>query len=154
IPGHRAVLTQPLDFRRSPARLHPGNPQAQKLVAESMRARAPCLWATPCGRGCAVRANYQSTTVHLPPPLPRGTLDITADAMVYEVTLGQDGRANGVNFVDRTTGKQRHAAARVVVLAASACESVRILLNSKSARFPDGLANSSGKVGRYLMDTV
>jgi choline dehydrogenase-like flavoprotein len=51
-------------------------------------------------------------------------------------------------------GKERHAAARVVVLAASACETVRLLLNSKSARFPDGLANSSGKVGRYLMDTV
>ncbi|HEX3847709.1 MAG TPA: GMC family oxidoreductase, partial [Steroidobacteraceae bacterium] len=48
----------------------------------------------------------------------------------------------------------RHAAARVVVLAASACETVRILLNSKSAQFPNGLANSSGKVGRYLMDTV
>jgi len=154
IPGHRAVLTQPLDFRRSPARLHPGNPTAQKLVAEAMRSRAPCLWATPCGRGCAVRANYQSTTVHLPPALASGNLDITTDAMVHEITLGQDGRANGVNFVDRTTGKQRHAATRVVVLAASACESVRILLNSKSARFPDGLANSSGKVGRYLMDTV
>src|SRR5215469_11474813 len=154
IPGHRAVLTQPLDFRRSPARLHPGNPRAQKLVAESMRARAPCLWATPCGRGCAVRANYQSTTVHLPPALASGNLDITTDAMVYEITLGRDGRANGVNFVDRTSGRQRHASARVVVLAASACESVRILLNTRSAQFPDGLANSSGKVGRYLMDTV
>jgi choline dehydrogenase-like flavoprotein len=64
-----------------------------------------------------------------------GNLDITTDAMVYEVTLGRDGRANGVNFVDRISGKQRHAAARVVMLAASACESVRILLNSKTAQF-------------------
>jgi choline dehydrogenase-like flavoprotein len=154
IPGHRAVLTQPLDFRRSPARLHPGNAKAQRILAEDMRARSPCLWATPCGYGCAVRANYQSTTVHLPPALKTGNLDITTDAMVYEVTLGSDGRANGVNFVDRLSGKQRHAAARVVILAASACESARILLNSKSAQFPQGLANSSGKVGRYLMDTV
>jgi choline dehydrogenase-like flavoprotein len=74
--------------------------------------------------------------------------------MVYAVTLGRDGRANGVSFVDRTTGKQQHATARVVILAASACESVRILLNSTSARFPAGLANSSGRLGRYLMDTV
>jgi choline dehydrogenase-like flavoprotein len=154
IPGHRAVLTRPLDFRRSPARLHPGSDTAQRLVAEAMRSRAPCLWATPCGRGCSIRANYQSTTVHLPPALASGNLDITTDAMVYEVTLGRDGRANGVGFVDRTTGKQQHASARVVVLAASACESVRILLNSKSAQFPQGLANSSGKIGRYLMDTV
>jgi choline dehydrogenase-like flavoprotein len=154
IPGHRAVLTQPLDFEHSPARLHPGNLKAQKILAADMRKRSTCLWATPCGTGCSVRANYQSTTVHLPPALASGNLDITTDAMVYEVTLGRDGRANGVNFIDRTSGKQRHAAARVVILAASACESVRILLNTKNAQFPNGLANSSGKVGRYLMDTV
>ncbi|MGO9802151.1 MAG: GMC family oxidoreductase [Steroidobacteraceae bacterium] len=154
IPGHRAVLTRPLDHRQNPARLHPGNPTAQALVAESMRSRGTCLWATPCGRGCSVRANYQSTTVHLPPALASGKLDINTDAMVYEVTLGPDGGANGVSFVDRTTGRHEHASARVVILAASACESVRILFNSKSARFPDGLANSSGKLGRYLMDTV
>jgi choline dehydrogenase-like flavoprotein len=154
IPGHRAVLTRALDFKRSPARLHPGNAKAQKILAEDMRRRTPCLWATPCGYGCAIRANYQSTTVHLPPALDTGNLDITTGAMVYEVTLGSNGRANGVSFVDRTSGKQRHASARVVILAASACESARILLNSKSAQFPDGLANSSGKVGRYLMDTV
>jgi choline dehydrogenase-like flavoprotein len=154
IPGHRAVLTRALDHRRNPARLHPGNARAQQLTAASMQSRAPCLWATPCGRGCSVRANYQSTTVHLPPALASGKLDIVTDAMVYEVTLGPDGRANGVTFVDRTSGKHEHASARVVILAASACESVRILLNSRSARFPDGLANSSGKLGHYLMDTV
>ena len=154
IPGHKAVLTRPLDFRGSPARLHPGNVTAQRILADDMRSRAACIWATPCSRGCAIRANYQSTTVHLPPALASGNLDITTDAMVYEVTLARDGRANGVSFVDRTTGRQQHAAARVVVLAASACESARILLNSRSAQFPDGLANSSGRVGRYLMDTV
>jgi choline dehydrogenase-like flavoprotein len=154
IPCHRAVLTQALDFRSSPARLHPGNVTAQKLLAEDMSARAVCLWATPCGRGCSIRANYQSTTVHLPPALASGNLDVTTDAMVYEVTLGRDGRANGVSFFDRTTGKQQRATARVVILAASACESVRILLNSRSAQFPNGLANSSGRLGRYLMDTV
>src|SRR5581483_2212267 len=154
IPGHRAVLALQLDFRSSPQRLHPGNLTAQKIIAEDMRRRSACIWATSCGRGCAIRANYQSTTVHLPPALASGNLDITTDAMVYEITVGRDGRATGVSFIDRTTGKHQHAAARAVVLAASACESVRILLNSHSAQFPNGLANSSGKVGRYLMDTV
>jgi len=154
IPGHRAVLTRALDHRSNPQRLHPGNPRAQQILAADMQARAPCLWATPCGRGCSIRANYQSTTVHLPPALATGNLDIMTDAMVYEVTLGADGHAGGVSFVDRTTGRHEQASARVVVLAASACESARILLNSKSPKFPDGLANSSGKVGRYVMDTV
>lgn len=154
IPGHRAVLTQTLDSKNSPARLHPGNLKAQKILAADMRKRAACVWATPCGRGCAIRANYQSTTVHLPPALASGNLDIVTNAMVYEITMGRNDRANGVSFIDRVTGQQRHFSSRVVILAASACESVRILLNSKSARYPRGLANSSGKLGRYLMDTV
>ena len=154
IPGHRAVLTRALDWKTIPAKLHPGNETAQKLAADGMKQRAPCLWATPCGRGCAVSANYQSTTVHLPPALASGKLDILTDAMVYEVTLDQTGKANGVRFVDKKTGRHQHASARVVILAASACESARILLNSRSASFPNGLGNSSGKVGKYLMDTV
>jgi choline dehydrogenase-like flavoprotein len=154
IPAHRAVLTQQLDYKHAPALLHPGNPRAQKIVAESMRSRAPCFWATPCGRGCSIKANYQSTTVHLPPALATGNLDILPDAMVREVELDKNGLASGVIFIDKTTGKEQRARGRIVVLAASACESVRILLNSKSARFPQGLANSSGLVGKYLMDTV
>ncbi len=154
VPGHRAVLTQQLDYRRSPALLHPGNLKAQKIIADHMRQRAACIWATDCGRGCSIRANYQSTTVHLPPALASGNLDIVTDAMVREVVLGRNGTARGVKYIDKRTGAERHANARVVVLAASACETARILLNSKSALFPNGLANSSGKVGRYLMDTV
>jgi choline dehydrogenase-like flavoprotein len=154
IPGHRAVLTEKLDFRRSPALLHPGNLKAQQIIAADMQRRSACLWATPCGRGCAVRANYQSTTVHLPPALQTGNLDILCDAMVKEVRLGKNGLAQGVTFIDKHDGKEHGVTARVVVLAASACETARILLNSKSVGFPNGLANSSGKVGRYIMDTV
>jgi choline dehydrogenase-like flavoprotein len=154
IPAHRAVLTRQLDFKRSPALLHPGNLKAQKIIAADMRRRAPCFWATPCGNGCSIRANYQSTTVHLPPALATGCLDIVTDAMVSRVAMGKNGLATGVIFIDRKSGREHRATARVVVLAASACETVRILLNSTSTRFPNGLANSSGKVGRYLMDTV
>lgn len=154
IPVHRAVLTQPLDFKRVPALLHPGNPRAQQIVADSMKSRAPCFWATECGRGCSIKANYQSTTVHLPPAMASGNLDILPNAMVREVEMAKNGLASGVIFIDKTTGKEQRVKGRIVVLAASACETVRILLNSKSAQFPQGLANSSGKVGKYLMDTV
>ncbi len=130
IPSHLAILTRPLN------------------------GRAACFYATDCGRGCSIKANFQSTTVLLPPAVSTGNLDIVTDAMVREVTLDGSGKANGVSYIDKATGEDRHFTARVVVLAASGCESARILLNSKSASFPNGLANGSGKVGRYLMDTV
>ena len=79
IPIHRAVLTQQLDHKRIPPKLHPGNARAQRIVAEHMRSRAACFWATPCGRGCSIRRNYQSTTVHLPPALATGNLDIITE---------------------------------------------------------------------------
>lgn len=154
IPIHRAVLTQRLDAERLPAKLHPGNPKAQRVLAKAMSERAACFWATPCHRGCSIRANYQSTTVHLPPALDTGNLDIVPNAMVREVTLDQRGQADGVIYIDKTTGQECRAKARAVALAASACETVRVLLNSKSAVFPHGLANGSGRVGKYIMDTV
>jgi choline dehydrogenase-like flavoprotein len=119
-----------------------------------MRARQACFWATPCGRGCSIKANYQSTTVHLPPALASGNLDIVANAMAREVTVDGAGKATGVLYIDKATGREQRVRGRVVVLAASSAESVRIMLNSKSARFPNGLANSSGLVGKYIMDTV
>jgi choline dehydrogenase-like flavoprotein len=154
VAAHRAVLSKKLDHERLPKLLHPGNERAQKIIGDHMRSRQACFWATDCGRGCSILATYQSTTVHLPPAMATGNLDIVTQAMVREVELDKTGRATGVVFIDKDSGKEHRAQARVIVLAASACESVRIMLNSKSARFPHGLANSSGKVGKYLMDTV
>ena len=154
VPIHRAVLSVKQDAENIPAKLHPKNPKAQRLLAQAMRERAACFWATDCGRGCSIKANYQSTTVHLPPALATGNLDIVTNAMVRQVLVDENGKATGVAYVDRLTGQECVVKARVVVLAASSAESVRILLNSKSPRFPNGLANSSGKVGKYIMDTV
>jgi len=154
IAAHRAVLSKALDYRTLPAKLHPGNAKAQRVLAEDMQARAACFWATSCGRGCAIRANYQSTTVHIPPALATGNLDVLAGAMAREVSVDSSGKATGVTYIDKATGREHHASARVVVLAAGACETTRLLLNSKSALFPNGLANSSGLVGKYIMDTV
>jgi choline dehydrogenase-like flavoprotein len=74
--------------------------------------------------------------------------------MAREVTIDKQGKATGVTFIDKTTGREGHAKGRVVVLSASSQESVRLLLNSKSNLFPQGIANSSGKVGKYITDSV
>jgi len=63
------------------------------------------FWATPCERGCSIRANYHSTTVHLSPALATGKLDVVTDAMAREVFLGDKGLARGVRFIDKRTGK-------------------------------------------------
>jgi len=151
---HRAVLSQKLDADTIPQKLHPHNVRAQRLVADSMRSRSACFWATPCNRGCSIKANYQSPTVHLPPALASGNLDILTDAIVHEVTLGSNGLANGVHFIDKVTGMQHHVKAKAIVLGASSTETIKVLLNSKSNRFPEGMGNTSGLLGKYLMDTV
>ena len=154
IPAHLAILSQRLDASRVSRELWPNNAMARRVTEESMRSRAACFFATPCGRGCSIKANFQSPTVLLPPALATGNLDIITDAMVREVTLNARGRATGVHYIDRTTRLDEHVSARVVILAASALESARILLNSKSGLFPEGLGNGSGLVGKYIMDTV
>ncbi len=154
IPIHRAVLTKPLDGPTLAAKLHPNDTRAQQIVSKAMSRRAACFWATPCSRGCSIAATYQSTTVHLPPALDSGNLDIIPNAHAREITIGKDGKATGVTYIDKTTGQEAHVKAKIVVVAASSGESVRLLLNSKSESFPNGLANHSGLVGKYIMDTV
>lgn len=154
IPIHRAVLTEQMKGDVLAAKLFPNNPKAQKIVGADMTNRAACFWATPCGRGCSIRANFQSTTVLIPPALATGNLDIITDAMVREVLVDANGKATGVHYVDKFTRVDSIAKAGVVVLSASTCETARILLNSKSALFPNGLANGSGQVGKNLTDSV
>lgn len=129
-------------------------PMHGAVVTQAMEGRNTCIFATPCGRGCSIGANFQSTTVLLPPAVATGNLTITTDALVYQVDLDKSGKAKGVSYVDRKTGKHHSVTARSVVLAAGSGETARILLNSESAAFPDGLGNTNGMVGRYLMDSV
>lgn len=154
VPAHLAILTERQDAERLSRFLWPNNESARRVTRDSMASRAACFWATPCGRGCSIKANFQTTTVLLPPALATGNLDIVTGAMVRDVTVDSQGRANGVHYIDKETRLDEWTEARIVVLAASACESARILLNSKSALFPNGLANGSGTVGKYVMDTV
>ncbi len=154
IPAHRAVLSVKQDGAALARKLFPDNALARRVVAQSANSRGACFWATECGRGCSIKANFQSTTVLIPPATATGNCHIVPDAMVREITLDQNGKATGVSYIDKRTRADRHASAKVVVLAASACETARILLNSKSSQFPNGVSNGSGLVGKYLMDTV
>ncbi|WP_337881259.1 GMC family oxidoreductase [Rheinheimera sp.] len=129
-PMHRAVLTKPLDNR------------------------AACFYATPCGHGCSIGAAFQTTTSLIPMAKATGLLEVRTNAMVRRVDTNANGQVTGVTYVDKTTGADVTLNAKVVILAASACETARLLLNSKTDKHPQGLANSSGQVGRNLMDST
>jgi len=129
-PMHRAVLTRPLDNRNA------------------------CFYATECGRGCSIGAAFQTTTSLIPLARATGNLEIITDAMVKSVDVDEQGKVNAVTYIDRKTKNSVSLPVKVIILAASACESARILLNSKSTHFPTGLANSSAQVGRNIMDST
>ncbi|MEA2707255.1 MAG: hypothetical protein QOH22_2043 [Gemmatimonadaceae bacterium] len=124
------------------------------VITKNHNGRAACHYCGQCGRGCMTNSNFSSTNVLIAPALKTGRLTLVTNAMAREVTVNNRGLASGVTYIETKTGKERHVNAAVVVLAASACETARLLLNSKSPKFPDGLANSSGVVGKYLTDTT
>jgi choline dehydrogenase-like flavoprotein len=129
-------------------------PSRLSIITKPLGDRPACHYCGQCNRGCATNANFSSPAVLLKPALATGKLTIVPNAMAREVTTDARGLASGVAYIDKTTGQDLHVRARVVVLAASALESARLLLNSTSTRFPQGLANSSGTVGRYITDTT
>jgi len=124
------------------------------ILTQPLNGRPACHYCGQCGSACAAHANFSSPSVLIPPALATKRLTILTNAMAREVTVDEAGLASGVSYIDKTTGRENHVRGRIVVLAASACESARLLLNSKSSRFPQGLGNSSGVVGRYLTDTT
>jgi choline dehydrogenase-like flavoprotein len=129
-------------------------PARRSVITKPLNGRAACHYCGQCGRGCSVKANFSSPDVLIAPALQTGKLTLMTNAMVREVTLGPDGLANGVTYIDKKTGQDLQVRAKVVVLAASALETARILFNSRSSRYPQGLANSSGTVGKYITDTT
>jgi choline dehydrogenase-like flavoprotein len=131
----------------------PAIPSRLSIITEPHNGRAACHYCGQCNRSCSTHSNFSTPSVLLPPALETGNLEIIDNAMVREVTYS-DGKATGVSYIDKTENKEYKVRAKIVVLAASACESARLLLNSKSSDFPNGLANSSGVVGKYLMDST
>ena len=99
-------------------------------------------------------AAFQTTTSLIPLAKATGNLTVITDAMVREVRTDDTGKVIGVTYVNKSSGENVELDAPVVILAASACESARIMLNSRSDKHPAGLANSSGQIGRNLMDST
>lgn len=124
------------------------------VITRAHNGRPACHYCGQCGRGCSVNSNYSASLVDVFPAVATGNVRLYTDAMVREVTTDGNNKATGIIYVDKNTRQERFVKARAVMIGASACESVRILLNSKTKDFPNGVANSSGHVGRYLMDTV
>jgi len=129
-------------------------PSRLSILTKSLNGRPACHYCSQCGRGCATHSNFSSPSVLIPPALKTGRLKIITGAMAREITTDEAGLASGVTYVDKATTRDNHVRARIVVVAGGACESARLLLNSKSSKFPQGLANSSGTVGKYLMDST
>ncbi|MCE2835193.1 MAG: GMC family oxidoreductase [Chitinophagaceae bacterium] len=133
IPSRLSILTQPLK----------DNPD-----------RGGCFYCAQCNRGCTVYGDFSSSSVLVKPALKTGNVDVIVSAMAREVLTNDQGLAIGVSYVDKGDLQEYQVFGRTVVLAASACESARLLLNSKSPRHPNGLANGSGVVGKYLHDST
>jgi choline dehydrogenase-like flavoprotein len=129
-------------------------PSRLSILTQPHNGRQQCHYCSQCGRGCQTNSNFSSTGVLIPPALKTGRLTLITNAMAREVTVDANGLADGVAYIDTAANRENHVRARIVVVAASACESARILLNSKSSKFPQGLANSSGAVGKYLTDST
>ena len=117
--------------------------------------RGVCFYCGQCSRSCSVYADFSAgSCLIFPAQKSGGQIDLYVNSMVREVLTNDEGKATGVSFVNKEDRKEYNLNAKVVVLAASACSSARILLNSKSAQHPNGLGNSSDVVGRYLHDST
>src|ERR1700748_1384198 len=133
IAGRGSVLTEAL----------PGN-----------KDRGACFFCGQCGRSCKVYGDFSSSSCLVIPAIKTGNLTVISNAMVREVLTDKSGLATGVSYINKDDMQEYQVKGKIVILGASACESARLLLNSKSTRHPGGLANSSGVVGKYLHDST
>jgi choline dehydrogenase-like flavoprotein len=129
-------------------------PSRLAILTQPLNGRAACHYCAQCGRGCLSASNFSSSQVMIPVAKATGRFTMIANAMAREIVVGKSGKAEAVSYIDKATRTEHRVYAKAIVVAASACESARLLLNSRSSSFPDGLANSSGVVGRYLTDSV
>lgn len=115
--------------------------------------RTSCQNRSLCERGCSYGAYHSSLSSSLPAAERTGNLTIITDAIVHSIVYDpKTGKATGVRVIDSNTGAGQTYEAKVIFSCASSIGTAQILLNSKSEAMPDGLANTSGMVGRNLMD--
>jgi choline dehydrogenase-like flavoprotein len=116
--------------------------------------RGACFYCSQCNRGCQVHADFSSSSVLVKPAMATGNVDVVPMAMAREVLTNEQGLATGISYVSKDDMMEYQVMGRTVILAASACESSRLMLNSKSKAHPNGLCNSSNVVGHYLHDST
>ena len=127
-------------------------PKRAAQRSRSIHGLAACHYCGHCGRGCDIGAFWNSISDTLPAAIKTGRLTLRPNSAVRHIEVDDNGKPKGVGFVDRRSKRFYEAKGRVIMLAASALESTRIMLNSVSRFWPSGIANSSGVLGRYLMD--
>ncbi|HKW96390.1 MAG TPA: GMC family oxidoreductase [Bryobacteraceae bacterium] len=114
-------------------------------------ARPACHFCGNCMAGCDVVAKYNSYDVHMAPALKTGHLALYPNSVVREVMLSAENRVTGVRFLDRETSAEGEVQGRSVVVSCACVQSIALLLMSKSRFYPNGLANSSGELGRNFI---
>jgi len=124
------------------------------LTKKINKDRGECFYCAQCGRACKVYADFSSSSVLIKPAMATGNVDLVTNAMAREVVVNDEGLATGISYVNKTDMQEYQVNGKVVILAASACESARLMLNSKSAKHPNGIGNSSNVVGKYLHDST
>ena len=129
-------------------------PSRLAVITQDTNGRPACHYCAQCGRGCVTASNYSSSQVQVFPAMKTGRVKLFTGAMARELITGPDGKVTAVSYIDKATRTEKQIRCRSVVVAASACESARLLLNSRGGNHPNGLANSSGAVGKYLTDSV
>jgi choline dehydrogenase-like flavoprotein len=123
------------------------------ILTVNHNSRPACHYCGPCHRGCITRSYFSSLNATLPAAEATGRMTLRPNSVVAEILYDPDNdRARGVRVIDAVTSEDMEFEGRMVFLCASALESTRLLLNSKSVRFPNGLGNSSGELGHNLMD--
>jgi len=116
--------------------------------------RGACFYCGQCGRSCKIYGDFSSSSCLVIPAIKTGNLTVIANAMAREVLTDDKGLATGISYINKDDMQEYQVKGKIVILGASACESARLLLNSKSSVHPGGLANSSGVVGKYLHDST
>jgi choline dehydrogenase-like flavoprotein len=117
--------------------------------------RLACHYCGACNFGCDTASRFSTLEVLFPKLAKMRNFTLRTNAAVHRVLLDSStGKARGVSFIDTTNKLEYEVSGKTVVLGASMVESIRILFNSRTSEFPQGLANSSGKLGRYLMEHV
>lgn len=119
-----------------------------------LNGRQPCHYCGPCERGCISHAYFNSSFTTLKDALKTGLCEVIANARASQVLMDRENRATGVRYIDTVTREHKELHGRVVILSASALESTRLLLNSRSQGYSSGLANSSGVLGHYYTDSL